>query len=325
MMRHCRGTINDLGQDTPFHPQNERGHMQDLNDLLYFAKVVEHGGFSEASRRLGVPKSRLSRRIAEMETLAGVRLLQRSSRRVTLTSVGERFYERCRAVVALSEAATDVVEQAATEPQGTVRISCPMTLAQTWLNPLLPAFLRVHPKVSLRVVVSNRPVDPVEDQIDIVLRVRQPPFADSSLVVRKLGITDDVLVANAEFIQTQGAPGLPQALSGYATLTVGAAQSDTIWTLTDGHSTVDVQHAPRMASDDMFALKQAVVQGLGIALLPRVICSIELESGALCEVLPGWRAPPREIQAAFPSRRGMVPAVRALLDYLHLHRNEAQP
>ncbi len=197
--------------------------MEDLNDLVYFAKVVEHNGFSAASRQLGIPKSRLSRRIAWLEERLGVRLLQRSSRRMTLTSVGQLFYERCQSVVTLGESAREVVHQAVSEPQGLLRISCPMTLAQFWLTPLLTQFMRAYPKVRVLLTVTNRSVDPVEEYTDVVLRVRRPPFSDSSLVVRRLAQARDVLVASAGLAAAMAPPSAPRDISDWPTLSVPAA------------------------------------------------------------------------------------------------------
>src|SRR4051812_23511468 len=186
--------------------------MEDLNDLAIFAKVVEYGGFSAAGRQLGLPKSRLSRRISQLEERLGVRLLQRTSRRLTVTSVGKLFYEPCQAVVAMGEAAREVIQQAVSQPQGLLRVSCPITLGQFWLTPLLPAFMKAFPRVRLELIVTNRRIDPVEEQVDVILRVRRPPFDDSSLVVRRLGHTMDMLVASPTLLAGNSGLNGPQDL-----------------------------------------------------------------------------------------------------------------
>jgi len=156
--------------------------MEDLNDLVLFARVVEHHGFSAASRELGIPKSRLSRRVALLEERMGVRLLQRSSRRLAVTAVGQLFYERCQAVISAGESASEVVQQAVGQPSGALRLSCPISLAQFWLTPMLPTFMRRHPMVNISLFTTNRRIDPIEEGIDVALRVRRPPFDDSSIV-----------------------------------------------------------------------------------------------------------------------------------------------
>lgn len=290
--------------------------MHDLNDLALFAMVVEHQGFSSASRQTGVPKSRLSRRIAQLEERLGVRLLQRSSRSLTVTPLGRLFYERCKQVVELGESAGAVVQEALGEPQGTVRVSCPISLSQFWLTPILSAFMQSHRKVTIALTVSNRRVDPLDESMDVALRIRRPPFHDSDLVVRPLGRTADVLMASPAFLQQHSDPSGAQELSGWPTLALPAAGDRHCWRLTSGASVEEVMHKPRLVTDDMFALKSAALDGVGVALLPEMICAEELKAGLLRVVLPKWSTDPGEIQAVFPTRRGMLPAVRAFIDYL---------
>ncbi len=290
--------------------------MEDLNDLVLFARVVEHKGFSAASRQLDVPKSRLSRRVAALEEQLGARLLQRTSRRLTVTPVGELFYERCRAVIAASESARDVVREQVGVPVGTVRLSCPITLAQIWLTPQLPRFMRAYPMVRIALAATNRRIDVVEEGFDVALRARRPPFEDSSLVVRRLGRTTDILVASPDLIASLKPPGPLRDLSHWPTLSLPSAGERATWSLVRGSETIEARIDPRLVSDDMFALRRAALDGVGVALLPRLVCEDELRSGHLRHVMPEWSSPPSEIQAAFPTRRGMLPAVRALIDFL---------
>jgi DNA-binding transcriptional LysR family regulator len=304
----------------------EETPMDDLNDLALFAMVVEHQGFSAASRQMGVPKSRLSRRIALLEERLGVRLLQRSSRSLTVTSVGQLFYERCKAIVQLGESAHEVVEEAVSEPRGLIKICCPISLAQFWLTPLLSTFMHGHPQMRIALTVTNRPVDPVDESMDVVLRVRRPPFADSSLIVRPLGRTTDVLMASPALMAQHGEPPDVQALSRWPTLSLPSSGDRHSWRLKSGAEVAEVEHTPRLITDDMFALKSAALDGVGVALLPEIICGEELRSGSLQKVLPRWSCDFSEIQAVFPSRRGMLPAVRAFIDFLAAHpASDARP
>lgn len=295
--------------------------MHDLNDLVYFAKVVEHGGFSEAGRQLGVPKSKLSRRISALESRLGIRLLQRSSRRITLTTAGQSYFDHCRALVDLAEAADESAMRGSTEPKGDVRISCSMTLAQVWLTPLIPGFMALHPKVRLQVIISNRRVDPVQERMDVVLRVRRPPLEDSDQIVRKLGESVDVLVASPAYLAEATRPREPEQIGAMATLALPGTGDRAIWQLSNGQRVVEVRHEPRLVTDDMFALKEAAASGLGLALLPHRICQDDLRAGRLELALDTWTSPVGHVQAAFTSRKGMMPAVRALLDYLDGHQD----
>ena len=296
--------------------------MEDLNDLVLFAKVVECNGFSAASRHVGVPKSRLSRRIALLEERLGVRLLQRSSRRLTVTPVGQLFYERCQALISVGESASEVVQQAIGQPLGTLRLGCPITLAQFWLTPLLPQFMKSYPNVNIALTVTNRRIDLIEEGIDVALRVRRPPFDDSSLVVRRLGETMDVLVASPELLSSQGVPSSPSDLASWPTLAMPGAGDHLVWSLKRAGDASETRIDPRLVSDDMYALRRAALEGVGIALLPQLICDEELRQGRLQRVLPEWGCTPSEIQATFPTRRGMLPAVRALIDFLAEHPPE---
>lgn len=298
--------------------------MEDLNDLVLFARVVEHHGFSAASRELGVPKSRLSRRIALLEERMGVRLLQRSSRRLAVTAVGQLFYERCQAVISAGESASEVVQQAIGQPSGTLRLSCPITLAQFWLTPLLPTFMKQHPMVNISLFATNRRIDPIEEGIDVALRVRRPPFDDSSIVARRLGQTTDVLVASPDLLAAQAHPARPSDLANWATLALATSGDRFTWTLVRGSETTEARISPRFVSDDMYALRRAALDGVGIALLPQLICDEELKQGRLKRVLPEWGCTPSEIQATFPTRRGMLPGVRFLIDFLAEHPPEAE-
>lgn len=296
--------------------------MEDLNDLMFFAKIVEHGGFSEAGRRLGVPKSRLSRRMAVLEERMGVRLLQRSPRRITLTGAGQSVYERCRTLVELAESTHELARQASATPQGEVRISCPITLAQVWLTPLLPCFMQAYPLVRLHVAATNRRVDPIEERMDVVIRVRRPPLPDSDQVVRKLGASTDVLVASARLFDTVAVPQEPEDIAHLPTLSWPGRGERVSWSLASAERALELQHVPRLVTDDMFALREAARAGMGIALLPRRICQADIRAGRLVQVLPRWASPRADVLAVFTSRRGMLPAVRALLDYLDQNRED---
>ena len=196
--------------------------MQDLNDLLYFAEVVDRGGFAAAGRALGIPKSRLSRRVAELEARLGVRLLQRSTRKLSLTAVGEQYHRHCVAMRENALAADEAVAHAQTEPRGTVRVACPVTLAQTTLGPILPQFLARYPLVTVDMQVSNRVVDLIEEGIDVALRVRQSLDDSGSLVVKNFGATRSLLVAGPAQLARQGTPRSVADLQGMDTVAMSA-------------------------------------------------------------------------------------------------------
>ncbi|MDT7522858.1 LysR family transcriptional regulator [Rhodoferax sp. TBRC 17198] len=301
--------------------------MQDTNDMLYFAEVVERGGFAAAGRHLGIPKSKLSRRVAELEARLGVRLLQRTTRKLSVTEVGEVYLRHCIAMRDAAEAAAEAVEQVQTEPRGTIRIACPVTLAQSTVGPIMALFLARHPLVKVDMRISNRVVDLVEEGVDVALRVRTSLDDSGSLVVKKLGESNTVLVASPLQLARQGQPASINDLAHMDTISMSAIDGRaSLVLLGPGGATHTLVHQPRYVADDLLTLKFAALHGTGMCFLPDYMCRRELEQGRLVHVLPGW-APPRGIfHAVYPSRRGMVPAVRRFLDFLGEHTsNEGMP
>lgn len=291
--------------------------MQDLNDMLYFVEVVERGGFAAAGRALGIPKSRLSRRIAELESQLGVRLLQRTTRKLSLTEVGAAYLRHCQAMRDAAQAAQDTVEQVQSEPRGTVRVTCPVTLSQTVLAPLIPRFLAQYPLVRLEMQVVNRPINVVEEGVDIALRVRATLEDSATLVVKKLDVTHQVLMASPDYLRRHGTPEHPQQLLEHQVLSMSAFEGVAHWRMrSDTGAEVQVQPPVRYMADDLMTLKLAAQGGAGIGYLPDYMCRQELERGELVHVLPQWSVPPAIVHAVFSSRRGLTPAVRSFLDFL---------
>jgi len=293
------------------------GTLPDLNDLYFFAAVVEHGGFSSASRAIGVPKSRLSKRVSQLEDGLGVRLLQRTTRKFVVTEAGERFYRHCQAMLAEAHAATEDAVSLGGEPRGLVRLSCPVSLTQSLLTPLLPAFLARHPQVQLRVLSSNRRVDVIGEGFDVAIRVRDKLDTDAELVARSFGPKRVVLVASPAFVEQYGEPRAPQDLAVLPVLSIFEHEGEQTWELYDracARTAVTVR--PRLLTGEFPLLIEAAVRGVGIAWVPESACTQELRSGKLQVVLPDWGLPQGILHFVYPSRRGMLPAVRALVEFL---------
>ena len=291
--------------------------MQDLNDMLYFAEVVERGGFAAAGRALGIPKSRLSRRVSDLETQLGVRLLQRTTRKLSLTEVGEAYLRHCQALRESAQAAADTEAQVQTTPRGTIRVSCPVTLAQTVVAELMPRFLAQCPEVRIDMLVSNRAVNLVEEGIDVALRVRPSVDDSGSMVVKRLDHTTQILVASPELLIRQGTPQTLDDLAKLDSIAMSAPDGRSTWNLIGpGGVHQQVQHTPRYVADDLLTLKYAAVAGTGVCWMPDYMCQEEMRERKLVRVLPDWAPAPAIVHAAFPSRRGLSPAVRRFLDYL---------
>jgi len=290
---------------------------QNLNDLMYFAHVVEHGGFSAAERVLGISKSRLSRRVAELETTLGVRLLQRSTRKLALTEAGERFFRHCQVMLSEAQAAMNAVQELRSAPRGTVRVSVPVTVSQTMLTYILPEFLLRYPEVRVSVRVTNRVIDLYEDSVDVALRVRSEPPDSANIVVRPLWRTQQMLVGAPSLLSQHAPPVSPADLARFDTLDTPSGDGRHTFNLTapDGQRYVH-EHEPRLVTADLLTIREAVLDGVGIAALPQMMYGTALRAGQLSPVMPGWTLPTPQLFAVFVSRQGMVPAVRAFVDFL---------
>lgn len=290
--------------------------MQDLNDLYYFSAVVDHGGFAAAERALGIPKSRLSRRISQLETEMGVRLLQRSTRRFAVTDVGQSVYRHAQSMLAEAQAAREVVDRLSAEPRGVVRVSVPVGFAQQQMPKLIPDFLARYPEVRLQLHVSNRRVDVINEGFDVALRVRTKLDDDGSLVMRSFGQVQELLVASPEYLKRAGRPSSPEDLNEHVTLSMHEDEVRQRWELQRDGETRRIDLKPRVAGFDFPMLMALAKQGIGITMLPETLCSEAVRNGELEVVLPEWRLPQGIAHLVFASRRGLLPAVRVFIDFL---------
>ncbi len=291
--------------------------MQDLNDLYYFAQVVDHGGYASAGRALGIPKSKLSRRIMELEERLGVRLLQRSTRKLTVTEIGQEFYRHCVAMLVEAEAAQEAIDRSRLGPQGLIRVSCPPALVCFAIGPIVARFMAANPRVSVELDSTSRRVDVIGEGIDIAIRVRFPPFEDSDLAMRILGASPQRIVGSPKLIAALPAPINPADLASLPSLGLGPLNREHVWQLSGpNEASVRIQYTPRLVTDDMSQLLQAAIESVGVVQLPDLVAEGALRSGALVSLLPEWTPAAGTVQAIFPTRRGLLPSVRALIDFL---------
>lgn len=289
----------------------------DLNDLQFFAIVVEHGGYAAAERALGIPKSRLSRRITQLESDLGVRLLQRSTRKFAVTDIGQSVYRHAQSMLAEAQAAREAVDRVTAEPRGLIKVSAPVALAQDMLARLLPEFLSAHPQVRVQLHVSNRRVDIIPEGFDVALRVRTHLDDDGELVLRSFGQISELLVASPGYLRRRGRPQHPSELPAHATLSMSEDDARQRWTLHGPDKAIErVDIHPSLMTHDFAVLMTAARAGQGIALLPESICADSVRAGELEVVVPDWHLPQGICHAVFPSRRGLLPAVRVFIDFL---------
>ncbi|QIG52543.1 LysR family transcriptional regulator [Nordella sp. HKS 07] len=289
--------------------------MYNLNDLICFVHAVETGGFAAAGRRLGQPKSTVSKRVAELEAALGVRLIHRTSRHFALTELGRDVYDHARAAVIEAEAAETVVRRRQAEPSGTVRITTSVPTAQFHLADRLHELARAFPKLSLELHVTDRFVDLAQEGYDIALRSHFAPLPDSGLMQRRIATEPIILVAAPDYLDARGEPVEPAALNEHDGLIVSSAVRS--WRLnSQSGAKIEVEPKPRLTADESVVLMKSAIAGLGIVCLPESIVAEALKQGTLKRILPDWTAGGVTTTLLTPHRRGQLPSVRAVIDFL---------
>lgn len=300
--------------------------MQDLNDLYYFSQVVEYGSYAAAGRALGIPKSKLSRRILELEGRLGVRLLQRSTRQLTVTEIGQEYYRHCVAMLVEAEAAQEAIDRSRSGPQGLIRVSCPPALVCYSIGPIIARYMAANPRVTVELEATSRRVDVIGESIDVAIRVRFPPFEDSDLAMRILGESPQRMVGSPKLIAGLPEPINPADLAALPSLGLGPLNREHVWQLAGpDDASVRIPYKPRLVTDDMTQLLYAATEGVGVVQLPDIVSDDAIASGALVDLLPDWTPAAGTVQAIFASRRGLLPSVRSLIDYLAAEYNSAAP
>ena len=291
--------------------------MLDLNDLYYFAQVVDRGGFAPAGRALGIPKSKLSRRVAVLEKRLGVRLIQRSTRHFSVTEIGQNFQAHCKAMLVEAEAAEEAIELTRSEPRGVVRVTCPVALLDARVARMIADFMVAHPRVEVHLESTNRRVDVVGEGIDLAVRVRPPPLQDTDLVMRVLGERSQCLVASAGLLERHSRPRVPADLQQLPSMDLGIPPNEHVWNLQGpAGAQAAIHHRPRLITRSMSALRTAAEAGVGIVQLPTMLVREELARGTLVRVVDDWVPRAEIVHVVFASRRGQLPSVRALIDFL---------
>ncbi len=299
--------------------------MVDLNDIALFVQVVRHGSFAEAARRLGVPPNTVSRRVQQLEAQLGMRLLQRSTRKLTLTSAGQTFHERCAGAV---EGLTDAAQELMTgsqEPSGLVRVAVPADFFDFVQMEAVAEFLAQHPRVRLDMELSDAKTDLIAERIDVAFR--GGPMQDSGYIGRPvLHANTDAFVASPAYLAAHGSPETLHELSQHDCVSFPAPGGYTAWNLVgpDG-VTEKVQITPRFSGNTIQALRKATVAGLGIALLPQPVIWRDLQTGQLVPVLPQYTRANHGMHLLYPSRRHLPLAVSAFIDLVVAKLGELQP
>jgi DNA-binding transcriptional LysR family regulator len=296
-----------------------------LPDMATFARVVDAGNFSEAARQLGSTPSTVSRQIKRLEESLGTRLLERSTRSIRVTDSGAQVYGYCRDIVGAASGAVDVAGQGVGEPRGKVSVSAPIAFARSVIHPLIPGFLRNWPDVDVQLVFADREVDPLRDDVDIVIRLtRAPPLG---LAARCLGAVKWLLCASPAYLEAHGTPVEPRDLARHECLYLGETVDDNRWHFRRGAETQSLEVRGRYIANHVGARLDAALQDFGIASLPDFAAVQALEQGDLVQVLVDWEFEARPymgpVWLLYPPNRFLPSRVRALIDHLASHLHEA--
>ena len=286
----------------------------ELAAIRIFVKVAELKGISVAARALSLPKSTVSRTLSQLEERLGLRLVQRTTRGLSLTGEGQTFLRHAQRIVTDVEEAEQDLAAFRGQPRGMLRVTAPYTLGALFLGPALPRFLTQHPEVQVVLDLTGRMVDLVEEGFDLALRVG--PLVPSSLVVRQLGSNRPWLCASPAYLKGGTPPTHPHELPSHDMLELTATAGAVTRRLSGPDGDVSVTISPRLAVNDPGVLRDSVLAGVGLAWLPPLLVADDVQQGRLMRLLPEWAPPATEYHALFPSSRGLSPKVRAFLDFL---------
>ena len=286
--------------------------MINLNDIVLFARVVESGSFTAAARLVGQPKTTVSRRITAFEREVGVRLLQRTTRSLTMTDAGRLYYERSSQALRTLEEANLQLAEARTEPSGTLRISSPVGFGGHFLNGMVFDFLAMHPKTRVELRLTDDKLNLVENGIDLAFRTGI--LQDSTLIARKLGATHRILCASPAYLARRGMPAVAADLARHHCVIAGASTANASWVLDGPYGQETVTVSGRFAANEMQAVIAAAIAGYGIAQLPHGIVEAPVTEGRLRRVLDGYATPAGGLYVVYPSSRHLSPLVKAFIE-----------
>jgi len=288
--------------------------LNNLNDMMVFLNVAEQGSFTAAANKIGLPKSNISRKISRLEEKLSVKLIERSTRALHLTEIGQVYFQHCQRIFEEMQNAQLCVENLSATPKGKIKLCTSVGAGQELLAKPLADFYRLYPDIELDLKLTNRRVDIVEEGFDLAVRVGESP--DSTLLSKKLVTVKLALFSSPAYIEQHSEITSPDQLSDHQCLLMNSVNDKAIWQLNSQNEQCRVSFTPRIRADDFNVLKTMVINHCGIGLFPEYLCTDELKQGLIQRVLPHWTGRTIDIYAIYPSRKGVTPKIRVLLDFL---------
>jgi len=293
----------------------------DLNDIIVFTKVVETKSFTGAAEQLGLPKSTVSRKLAQLEERLGVRLVQRTTRKLALTDVGEAYYERCARIVADIAAAEQLVTDMQATPRGRLRVTAPIDLSTRYLGGIVSDFLGAHADIFVELEATDRVADLIEEGFDVAVRFGQLP--ESTLIARRLCSIGAVLCATPAYLARRGTPASVEELDDHERILFTPSPRAQSWVLVNGDASYEFGRPARFASNNIGAVHNATIAGSGIALLTEFMVACDIAAGRLVRVLPEWSGRAIDVHAVYPARQNLPPRLALFIE--HLQRSFEPP
>jgi len=288
--------------------------LNDLNDMMVFLNVAEQGSFTAAANKIGLPKSNVSRKISRLEEKLSVKLIERSTRALHLTEIGQVYFQHCQRISEEMQNAQLCIENLAATPKGKIKLCTSVGAGQSLLAKPLCDFYQLYPDIEIDLKLTNRRVDILEEGFDLAVRVGESP--DSTLLSKKLVTVKLALYSSSDYIKEYGEISSPEQLSDHQCLLMNSVNNKTTWQLHSQKEQCSVSFTPRIRADDFNVLKTMVINHCGIGLFPEYLCSDEVKQGLIQRILPEWAGRTIDIYAIYPSRKGVTPKIRVLLDFL---------
>lgn len=286
----------------------------DLNDIVVFTKVAETKSFTGAADQLGLPKSTVSRKLAQLEERLGVRLVQRTTRKLALTDIGEAYFARAARIVADIQAAEQLVTDMQATPRGRLRVTAPIDLSTRYLGAIIADFIAGHPDITVELDATDRVVDLIEEGFDVAVRFGTLP--ESTLIARKLATFEGVLCASPAYLAKRGAPAAIEELENHDTVLFAPSARFSGWTLQNGDQTYELGRPARFISNNLGAVRSVVLAGGGIAMMTEFMVACDIHEQKLVRILPQWVSRAIDVQAVYPARQNLPPRLTLFLEHL---------